>query len=267
MGAPWNSLRVLLLVGVVAAITQACYDPHQVPAADGAIVEGELPLGASCSLNLDCASGLCIPGDIDGVATGWPEGMCSRDCVDAAEACAGTETCVELLGDAYCLPSCEGNEECRAEDGYICHQLLGACFPDCASIGCPPGVLCYEDGHCRPPAATGSRPIGEACFAHALCESGFCLRAVDDEGQATGWVEGTCTRACPDEGCGDGQACVVLDETPLCLASCDSASGPNVSRCRPGYVCSQGHGACLPDCHGGWPCPSGTSCRSSGLCR
>lgn len=108
----------------------------------------------------------------------------------------------------------------------------------------------------------GDKALGAPCGLNQDCASGLCIQAVDSKGEATGWPGGACTRTCPREGCGQGQACVQIAMQGLCLASC----GPDAGPCRQGYVCAPPQDVCLPNCHAGLPCPPGASCQSSGLC-
>ena len=142
-------------------------------------------------------------------------------------------------------------------------QLLVVLLLTWVTLACyDPRVIPGADAGVEDAALLGDAAIGASCGAHEHCASGLCILPIDADGLGTGWTAGTCTRSCPLEGCGVDQACVRIVSQPLCLASCL----PGAAACRQGYVCSPPHGACLPDCNAGAPCPPGASCQTSGLC-
>ena len=77
-------------------------------------------IGDPCSTSIDCSAN----GDrICDLAA--PGGYCSlQEC--AADACPDEAVCVEFLPEparlatAWCMASCEVNDDCRAADGYHC---------------------------------------------------------------------------------------------------------------------------------------------------
>ncbi len=104
----------------------------------------------------------------------------------------------------------------------------------------------------------GTALIGSACSEKTECASGFCLQE-NRYGAPTGFPGGTCTAACDDSACVDGAKCVALAAGKLCMAACTGG-------CRGGWVCQAAIGACVPDCRGGPPCPTGQTCGTDGVC-
>jgi hypothetical protein len=215
------------------------------------------PIGSACTLNAQCASGLCTPEAGATGSTGWTGGYCTQSCAGGV-GCPTGSTCVTFAdGAAYCSASCTAVTECRP--GYAC--ATGACLPDCrlgwscgSELACDPGT-----GACVYPQG----PIGSACTLNAQCASGLCTPETGATG-STGWTGGYCTQSCADRAsCPAGSTCVTFaDGAAYCAASC-SESVP----CRQGYVCSGTIAACLPDCRQGWGCGTTLSCdQGTGMC-
>jgi hypothetical protein len=81
--------------------------------------QGEL--GAACTGNADCNSGLCV--------TDMPGGYCSAAC-ETAEDCGAGGSCWNLGADtSLCLLNCMDTSECRGDAGYICDSD-NTCFPN-----------------------------------------------------------------------------------------------------------------------------------------
>jgi hypothetical protein len=114
-------------------------------------VSGTTPLGESCTINTECATGLCIPEHSGTGTIAWTGGSCSQECVSTpcptGAACAVMED-----GSAYCVPACTADGDCRT--GYVCASDPGGCLPDCR-LGWSCGTLLVCDatsGACIDPA-------------------------------------------------------------------------------------------------------------------
>src|SRR5688572_21974501 len=76
-------------------------------------------IGAPCSSDGDCESGLCL-GDL-------PGGYCSQLC-GGTEGCPRASSCVpQESGASFCLEDCRDASGCR--NGYACRE--GHCDPIC----------------------------------------------------------------------------------------------------------------------------------------
>ncbi len=215
--------------------------------------------GAACEWSAECRSGLCVPERSGAGETGWTGGMCVSVC-DGGGACGGGGVCVRFDAEALCVPACDSPAGCR--EGYVCGD--GACVPDCRrGFACGAQRVCdLEDGRCRLPVSPGAS-FGQGCAEDGECGSLVCLEAVDEAGEATGWVGGLCSASCAGEAaCPEGGVCIRLGEHLLCVLGCETAGG-----CEAGYVCHPEAGACLPDCRLGWECAAGFACdEGSGAC-
>jgi hypothetical protein len=87
------------------------------------------PIGAGCSLNVDCASGLCTPATATSSGSVWSGGYCTQACA-ASTPCPSAAACIAYAdGTSYCAASCAADAECRT--GYVCSAGVQACLPDC----------------------------------------------------------------------------------------------------------------------------------------
>jgi hypothetical protein len=225
-------------------------------------VPGDTPLGAPCILNIECASGLCIPDHSTTTSTAWAGGSCSQDC--AAGGCPAGAVCAALEdGSAYCVPGCAAANECRAS--YVCSTSLGGCLPDCRlGWSCGSTLVCNRDtGECAlPTPVPGNAPIGSPCTLNTECASGLCIPDHSTT-TSTAWAGGSCSQDCAAGGCPAGAVCAALEDgSAYCVPGCGSTG-----ECRADYVCSTSVGACLPDCRLGWSCGSALVCdQTTGEC-
>ena len=246
--------------------------------------------GVACESHDDCSSigsgALCAKQTTLGshVLT-YEGGYCTRACSGSSDICGGDATCVSLPASSgpkrICAKTCTlgSTDECRTP-GYACQDIggpVGICFIH--------PLPTFE--HEEPPASF----LGEPCANDAQCQFdggfpwGFCRRATNDEGSATGWPEGYCSADCSEQRqiCGLTGVCLrASGETEdSCFDRCQNGGGGQ-STCRTGYVCEQfteelpdggtqpsvsGH--CIPDCRSaGFVCESGTACdTATGYCR
>jgi hypothetical protein len=125
----------------------SCGTQMQCDQGSGACVYAQGPIGAACTLNAQCTSGVCTPETGSSGSTGWTGGYCTQSC-DGGVACPAGSTCVLYAdGSAYCGASCSPPGSCRA--GYVCSTSVGACLPDCREgWSCGPTLVCQETGMC-----------------------------------------------------------------------------------------------------------------------
>jgi hypothetical protein len=106
------------------------------PAPTGGRAEaGTLSPGQPCSVDAECASGLCYSSSDAGLACSLPLGA----------GCDSSSPC------AYCLGAC--SKECSLDAdcgiGGVCYPPYGPlCLPSCDLAGsspCPEGYLCFDD--------------------------------------------------------------------------------------------------------------------------
>lgn len=256
---PSTPLR--LSTGLVALV--ACADGRldERPGMDASIADAAVdprPVGAPCARSVECSSAYCIPAEVDGEATAWPEGLCTAPCT--GHDCEAGAACVAFADVGLCLALCEPALGCR--QGYVCHPELQVCLPDCRRTwDCGERFECSEQtGACTLPETPG-QPLGGPCVDAFDCVSLLCLPAEGEAGVATGWPGGLCTEPCLDGDCGPGGVCTRLGEHLLCVPACADVGG-----CRGGYVCNSAIGGCLPDCRAGWACADGFTCGADGQC-
>jgi hypothetical protein len=232
------------------AQTGACDPPLVTPA----------PIGAPCTWNAECISGLCTPEQGTSGPTYWSGGACTLDCNSLT--CPTKSTCVEFgPSESFCVASCAATSDCRT--GYICATTVDACLPDCRlGWSCGSSLTCnVKTGDCDPPPVTPG-PIGAPCTWNAECTSGLCTPEQGVSGP-TYWSGGACTQDCTSAACPSGSKCVTYESGgAFCSASCATTSD-----CRTGYVCATAVDACLPDCRLGWSCGSALTCNAKmGTC-
>jgi hypothetical protein len=99
-------------------------------------------IGAPCTWNVECVSGLCTPEVGASGPTYWTGGACTQDC--SAAACPAGSTCVTFEGGgAFCVDACATSGECRT--GYVCDTDVTGCLPDCR-LGWSCGTYFVCDG-------------------------------------------------------------------------------------------------------------------------
>lgn len=103
------------------------------------------PLGAACTTDADCGTGLYCATE-GGL---FPGGYCTQvGCTSDAECAPGL--CVFAFGQSWCMAACPAGDACRA--GYLCVDAPSgeACQPPCRDdLDCwgQDGV-CHADGLC-----------------------------------------------------------------------------------------------------------------------
>ncbi len=182
-----------------------CYPEAMVP-------KVKLKLGAECTAQGECESGLCYAAP-DDVA------RCLKTCVVASPVCYTGYRCIDMgNGDGACVPGdgkkvagveCAANDECSS--GWCVTLVTDGkswCRKSCdlASWVCDTGNSCVSFGStdfgvCMPSEGKGA--AGEACAANADCISTMC-RDFGDGGRL-------CTQNCVAGACPNDWHCVVGD--------------------------------------------------------
>lgn len=144
--------------------------------APGTPTPGGAAVGAPCTTNAGCRSGLCEPEVVRGAPTGFVHGSCLANCVlpsgfnpttyftssDLPQAtCGSGEVCIPTsslaAGDlGACSTACRSNADCRAGEGYDCRLVVGPttfstgfCEPiNCSLATCPTGYACTSTNIC-----------------------------------------------------------------------------------------------------------------------
>ncbi len=158
--------------------------------------------GAPCDKDSVCG-GVCN--------LGLPNGMCTFACSETEPCKKGT--CVVFSENAWCLPSCEQNSDCR--DGYGCIDFF--CAPKQ-----PVGARCDDTTDCLPCAEQDACPSDSrlACMENVCsvpcrdqtdCVDGtFCARSSGEfwcVGIDFDTGPGNTGRDCSVESCADGLEC------------------------------------------------------------
>ncbi len=237
------------------------------------------PIGSSCAMGGECASGFCADGvccnsgctgtcvtcagqGTVGTCVNAQLGTDPRDecAVEAASTCGstgmcdGTGACDKYPAGTVCkemgctgstLTSafrCNGSGVCDSTPGQTCAPFLCATDNRCLTI-------CTGDANCLPPnscinGSCGKKPIGAACGGGPECNSGFC-----EQGVCCG---GTCAGTC--------RSCAVPGSIGTCTNVPDGADPL-------GQCADQGATTCGSDgmCDGKAACrqyASGTQCVS-----
>lgn len=225
------------------------------------VPRGERATGDACTNNGSCNGGLCI------TSTDFRGGYCSAQCSSQFGDCEPGSECATVDGAAVCLSSCDGNGDCRGDEGYICRKIaeradsngdvqdIKGCVPKCESDNaCGDGQYCDSvEGICKP-GAGDPNPLGAFCDGDADCQSGDCFAGA-------GWRNGYCTEGCAGNGdCADGPCADLPGGRTGCLAGCEVDLD-----CRAGYICDEG--GCRAPCQGDADCTDGRTCSgSSGRC-
>jgi len=217
-------------------------------------VPGDAPMGASCTVDLDCGSlacagGLCrigcapnqiaCPFGLACVADPELGGRCERPadrpegplalgdpCGGGAGSCGAGLSCIGAGRDRYCAPGCEA--------------------------GCPVGFHCRDDACVRGDLGE----MGASCGDDLDCGDG--TECVSPEGVPLLDGVNVCASAC-DAGCPAGFACVgseCLPERAIVGSPCEVNEDCTSALC--GHF-SDG-ARCTERCAGAEACPTGTVC-------
>jgi len=212
------------------------------------------PLGAACTDDRDCASGLCR-------SVFEAPGVCTRPC--DTDACPDSMACARFDdGQALCATPCEQDGY-----GYVCVDgAPTACGVTDAATSC---AYCedrcsaeqYCDNHWRDDDAAATcqsdRAVGEACRSHEECASRNCSTdSYGDEPAGVCYVPAGA--ACTEENCGScdpvagGTECA---QTCRGLIDCDYEEECLGSE-EAGYYCREVCTTALFVCHN-----TGFTCR------
>lgn len=250
---------------------QACV-PRDDGSFEGACLDitGDLVAGDSCTEDRQCQTGACEGGD---TAVCVEECTGDLSCTDAANRCILDDVrrvCVPPLDDRAAGEGCADPRECAS----------GTCVdpPDVAGEDPAPPVCadnCTEASDCPDPGDACVRLVGGAraclepledglpCQSAEACEGGFCIQDVDGAFK--------CARACEDDTCDDGFACVDdTDGNRVCMPQLDERAAGEP--CTTARQCASGHCAhfateteelgtlCADPCGAGGACEAGLVC-------
>lgn len=211
-------------------------------------------IGAACDVDADCGTGFICRTDV-------PGGACTLAC-NGSDACPGETLCRTYGDDAWCVPRCDDDTDCR--NGWFCEQVPGSdgdTYGVCEVLG---GGGSTTDVGVGDDTGSGSLDVGGTdaggedaepspgssygapCDVTGECEAleGLAARCLTE---AQGFEDGYCSANCTpgvDE-CGGGAGCFNTIQGGLCMAPCDGGAD-----CRSGYeCCAQGRsgGLCLPE--------------------
>lgn len=109
---------------------------------------GNGQVGDSCTTNLDCSDppdAECLIDQWAAFGTTFPSGYCSKGCIEedpieeggGPTIDCGTGSCIResggMITTAFCAKLCDGDSECRVDEGYACKRLpivnIGYCAP------------------------------------------------------------------------------------------------------------------------------------------
>ncbi|MEM7608716.1 MAG: trypsin-like serine protease [Myxococcota bacterium] len=223
--------------------------------------ELSLELGAACSRNADCASGVCAD-SVCAAPCAPGRGLCLADEVCAAPdsgcgACVAADT---RPGPRNLGESCDTNEDCREGN---CFEASGVAY---CSRTCEDDAGCGEGFYCRTNTCIlGQREgTGGACVDNDDCAGGFCVT----EGERT-WCSDFCTTG---EECPDGFACSAVGDAMICqpeLALVGEACETNDECTDALCVTAAGGSRCSRFCSDQNPCSPGFECvrvGANGVC-
>jgi len=238
-------------------------------AVDDAAATMCLPRFYSCDFDIQCCSGTCR--DVGAGAhqcAGQPLGATcsvSMDC-DGAGIESGTVSCVEgICTDTSAICAAE-NEGCFADsdccDGLVC-EGTGLCVPvgeACAELGeacevgdCCGGLTCSESGVCIDPETCGFDD--DTCEVDSDCCSGTCLNgACAAVGTCLGYYDlcesddQCCSGFCQNNPSHDyyGQ-CYGAEQGGTCAATSDCVNYEYGDICESGLCCRGNDGFCNGD--------------------
>ena len=111
------------------------------------------PIGGSCERDEDC------DGEYTTCNVWFEGGYCTQECFDNDDGdCPDDAKCTTAgrRQTTSCLASCASDKDCRTDEGYLCHPLMGSksgvCYRKCRDFGdCnDENAECTEDGYCAP---------------------------------------------------------------------------------------------------------------------
>jgi hypothetical protein len=126
------------------------------------------PDGAPCTEHNQCAGGTCLEGEA------WPGGYCTVSSCVAWTDCRDTED-VEAICEYrspvnLCLQTCENNDDCRADEGYVCAPSLSGLGTCVAVYTRPPTRELDTDSYPFPIHCDVDVTVGEAEIVYTIAE-------------------------------------------------------------------------------------------------
>ncbi len=215
-------------------------------------------LGAPCTGDAMCRSGLCLAG-VCSETCDWPSAdSCPSGfyCQGNPASCNGGYCMAGGAGSAAFGETCGDDTDCASLycDGGVCSQ---PCTPD-GAVACPDGSTCQVGtlpcrGVCR-----RTRALGDRCDGNQDCASSMCAQ----QGERT-----FCTQLCDGaSGCPDGFSCTPTGDQSVCvpdLGGLDTGCTTDPD-CLSG-ICTSEHGGtyCTRRCASAADCPDGFSCGAT----
>lgn len=197
------------------------------------------PAGATCLVDLHCASGFCDPRN--------------RRCVcpPGQTACGGG-----------CIPACRPLDQCHAAG--VCEPATGQCTnpPKPDGAPCDDGDACTRTDTCQAGVCEGTDPVLctalDECHVAGTCNpsTGQCSNPNAADGTPCSDAN-ACTSgdACHAGVCGGGSSPVCSTDNPCLEAYCDPSGG-----------CQTGPKARGTACGDGDACTTGDACDGAGTC-
>jgi hypothetical protein len=186
----------------------------------------EVAVGAPCGNAGQCPpSWFCL-----GPEDGFQDGYCSRFCGAGTPACPGDSFC--QAGLRICLDGCAQSSDCR-QPFYACHNRIAGITT--AQKTCVPYNVAAH--------------VGDPCQRFSDCTlGGFCIAALDENGDPTGFNGGYCSAFCGGQlACPSGSFCQPFGDRAACIDACDPAT--DSCRTSEGYACTAnpaGQLGCFP---------------------
>jgi hypothetical protein len=204
---------------------------------------------------------------------GTTDGVAGPDAQADAPPASACQTLADLLNPDACGPgwACDIVD---AQFWYIGCRLAGTTAPYAPCV--PPAPACVAGTTC---ATVATQIASSSCMPHcdlnaatpSCPESGLCVFSWNTSAGAIGLcaVPLDCDPMAADS-CGDGNACVLLDEARgafFCQGSGSLAPGTTCtlpSACTAGYGCLGDPASCLKWCHTMDDCPAPATCTHVG---
>jgi hypothetical protein len=203
----------------------------------------ELPQGAPCTADPDCASLHCV----DGVC-------CDTACAGGADDCQACSAAAGAAVDGTCGSStgntCDDGNPCTNTDICTAGACGGAAYTCADGLACTTDV-CNGDGTCTFTLTDGNCSIGGACYTAGATNPGNQCQQCTPGTSPTAWSDKANGTAC-----GDGRSCTRND---VCTGGvCGGTT----------YACDDGLACTIDSCNGNgctFTIAAG-SCSISGVC-
>jgi hypothetical protein len=204
----------------------------------------ELPQGAPCTADPDCASLHCV----DGVC-------CDTACAGGTDDCQACSVAAGAAVDGACGGStgnaCNDGNPCTNTDICTAGACGGTAYTCSDGLACTTDV-CNGDGTCTFTLTDGNCSIDGACYAAGATNPGNQCQQCTPSTSPTAWSNKTNGTAC-----GDGQPCTLDD---VCIGGICGGTA---------YTCNDGLACTTDSCNGDGTCTftiAAGNCAISGVC-